>query len=90
MYNFCTYKFPVDDGSTHRYNKSLCMLVCLYGPNKISKGHFVPRDETMSYLELLFQIRGLISFSCHIPLLVLFFGETFMVNWSYNNITLFY
>ena len=41
----------VEYRSNHRYNKSLYMQMCLYDPNKISKGHFVPRVGTMSYLE---------------------------------------
>ena len=59
----------------------------------ISIGHFVPRVGTMSYLEFSLSKRGggLISFSRHIPLLVLFFfRETFIVKWSYNNITIYF
>ena len=41
-------------------------------------------------LNFLFQIRGVISFSCYIPLFVVFFGEIFIVKWSYNNITIFH
>ena len=50
-YSFLSRKCSVDYRSTHRYNKSLCMHACLYDPNKMSKGHFVPKGGTMSYLE---------------------------------------
>ena len=42
----------------HRYYKSLCMQMCFHYPNKISKGHFVPRGGTMLYLEFPFHKRG--------------------------------
>ena len=32
--------------------------MCLYDPNKISKGHFVPRGGTMSYLEMSLSKKG--------------------------------
>ena len=77
-----------------RYNKSLCTQACLYDPNKISKGHFVPQGGTMSYLEFSLSNKGggLTSLSCHISLLVYFFfggnfyGEIF-ISW-YHNISL--
>ena len=67
-------KCSVEYRSNQRYNKSLCMQLCLYDPNTISKGHFVPRFRTTSYLDFsLSKKLGLISFICHISLLVLFF-----------------
>ena len=59
------------------------MQMCLYAPNMISIRHFVPRVGTMSYLEFSLSKRGggLISFSRHIPLLVLFFSGKLLL-WS--------
>ena len=74
------------------YNKSLCMQLCFYDPNKMSKGHFVPKGGAMSYLEIFF-----LSNKGDIYLLVViflywyyFFGEPFMVKLSYYNITIFH
>ena len=65
------------------------MQVCLYDPNKISKGHVVPRGGTMSYLEFSLSKKGADIFQLsYFSIGIIFFGETFMVKWSYNNITI--
>ena len=65
--------------------------MCLYDPNKISKGHFVPRGGTMSYLEISLSKKGVDIFQLSYSSVgIIFFGETFMVKWSYNYITIFH
>ena len=58
----------------------------------MSKGHFVPRGVTMSYLEFSLSNKGgKISFSCNILYWFFFLGGgTFIVKLSYNNITIFH
>ena len=84
-------KCSIDDRSNHRYNKSLYMQMCLYAPNQISKGHFVPRVGMMLYLEFSLSKKGIDIFqSSYSSIGIIFFVETFIVKWSYNNITIFH
>ena len=53
--------------------------MCFDDPNKISKGHFLPRVGTMSYLEISLSKKGggvdMIQLS-YSSMVVIFFGET--------------
>ena len=67
------------------------MPLCLYDPDKMSKWHFVPRGGTMWHLEFSLPKKGVDVFKLSYSFIgIIFFGETFMVTWSYNNITIFH
>ena len=58
----------------------------------MSKGHFVPKGGTMSYLEFSVSNKGGVDIFqlSYSSIGIIFFGETFMVKFSYNNVTIFH
>ena len=67
------------------------MQLCLYDPNKRSKGHFVPRVGTISYLDFSLSKKGVdILQLSYCSIGMIFSGKLFMVKRSYNNITIFH